>query len=75
MCFDEKKRQPGSPVYLLDQGDSTTKRLDWTALSATLDRFEQEAGQFFQLCVTDHFHQAHGTQSRLVRQMRFQRLA
>ncbi len=27
---------------------------------ATLDRFEQEAGQVFQLCVTGHFHQAMG---------------
>lgn len=58
MCFDDNKRQPGSPAYLLDQGYVTTQHLDWTALPATLDRFEQEAGQFFQPCVTDHFHQA-----------------
>jgi hypothetical protein len=58
MCFDDKNRQPGSPAYLLDQGYFTTQRLDWTALTATLDRFEQEAGQFSQLCLTDHFHQA-----------------
>ena len=44
MCFDDKNRQPGSPAYLLDQGYFTTQRLDWTALTVTLDRFEQEAG-------------------------------
>lgn len=50
--------QPGQPAYLLDQDYFTTEQLNWTALSSTLDRFEQEAGQFFRLCVTDQFHQA-----------------
>jgi uncharacterized protein (TIGR04255 family) len=50
--------QPGVPAYLLDQDYFTTQQLEWTALSSTLDCFEQEAGQFFRLCVTDQFHQA-----------------
>lgn len=50
--------QPGGPAYLLDQDYFTTQQLDWTTLSSTLDRFEQEAGRFFRLCVTDQFHQA-----------------
>jgi len=58
MCFEDKTRQPGSPAYLLDQDDFTTQRLEWVGVFSTLDRFEQEAGQFSQLCVTDHFHQA-----------------
>jgi uncharacterized protein (TIGR04255 family) len=50
--------QPGEPAYLLDQDYFTTQQLEWAALMATLDRFEQEAGQFFRLCVSDHLHQA-----------------
>lgn len=50
--------QPGVPAYLLDQDYFTTQRLEWADLLSTLDRFEQEAGQFFRLCVTDQFHQA-----------------
>jgi uncharacterized protein (TIGR04255 family) len=50
--------QPGEPAYLLDQDYFTTQQQEWAGVFSTLDRFEQEAGQFFQLCVTDHFHQA-----------------
>jgi uncharacterized protein (TIGR04255 family) len=50
--------QPGEPAYLLDQDYFTTQQLDWADVFSTLDRFEQEAGQFFRLCVTDQFHQA-----------------
>lgn len=50
--------QPGEPAYLLDQDYFTTQRVEWTGVLSTLDRFDQEAGQFFRLCVTDHFHQA-----------------
>lgn len=50
--------QPGEPAYLLDQDYFTTQRLEWAALMAVLDRFEQEAGQFFRLCVSDQLHQA-----------------
>ncbi len=58
MCFEDKTRQPGSQAYWPDQGCFTTQRLEWAGVFSTLDRLEQEAGQFFQLCVTDHFHQA-----------------
>lgn len=50
--------QSGVPAYLLDQDYFTTQRLEWASVLSTLDRFEQEAGQFFRLCVTDQFHQA-----------------
>jgi uncharacterized protein (TIGR04255 family) len=50
--------QPGEPAYLLDQDYFTTQQQDWTGVFSTLNRFEQEAGQFFRLCVTDQFHQA-----------------
>lgn len=50
--------QPGEPSYLLDQDYFTTQRGEWSALMATLDQFEQEAGRFFRLCVTDQLHQA-----------------
>ena len=50
--------QPGEPAYLLDQDYFTTQQQDWAGVFSILDRFEQEAGQFFQLCVTDQFHQA-----------------
>jgi uncharacterized protein (TIGR04255 family) len=50
--------QPGEPAYLLDQDYFTTQQQDWTGVFPTLNRFEQEAGQFFRLCVTDQFHQA-----------------
>jgi hypothetical protein len=30
----------------------------WAPLMATLDRFGQEVGQFFRLCLTDLLHQA-----------------
>jgi uncharacterized protein (TIGR04255 family) len=49
--------QPGEPAYLLDQDYFTTQRLEWAGVFSALDRFEQEAGQFFRLCVTDQFHQ------------------
>ncbi|MBL8051925.1 MAG: hypothetical protein JNK03_01025, partial [Nitrospira sp.] len=52
----KQANQPGTPAYLLDQDYFTTQRVEWDTLMATLDRFEQEAGQFFQLCVTDQFH-------------------
>jgi uncharacterized protein (TIGR04255 family) len=54
----KQANQPGTPAYLLDQDYFTTQRVEWDTLMAMLDRFEQEAGQFFQLCVTDQFHQA-----------------
>lgn len=50
--------QPSVPAYLLDQDYFTTERVEWAAVLSTFDRFEQEAGQFFRLCVTDQFHQA-----------------
>ncbi len=50
--------QPGVPAYLLDQDYFTTQQVEWSGVRATLDRFEQEAGEFFQLCVTNQFHQA-----------------
>ncbi|MFZ3012899.1 MAG: TIGR04255 family protein [Nitrospira sp.] len=50
--------QAGEPAYLLDQDYFTTQRLEWTDVRSTLDQFEQEAGRFFRLCVTDHFRQA-----------------
>ena len=50
--------QPGTPAYLLDQDYFTTQRVEWTDVLSTLNRFEQEAGQFFRLCVTDQFQQA-----------------
>ena len=50
--------QPGEPAYLLDQDYFTTQQLEWADLPSTVDRFEQEAGQFFRLCVTDQLHQA-----------------
>lgn len=54
----KQANQPGEPAYLLDQDYFTTQRLEWTGVLSTLDRFEQEAGQFFRLCVTDQLHQA-----------------
>jgi hypothetical protein len=56
--LDIPANQPGEPAYLLDQEYFTTQRLEWTTLMTTLDRLEQETGQFFRLCVTDQFHQA-----------------
>jgi len=53
-----RANQPGEPAYLLDQDYFTTQRLEWGTVFSPLDRFEQEAGQFFRLCVTDQFHQA-----------------
>ncbi len=50
--------QPGEPAYLLDQDYFTTQQSEWGAVLSTLDRFEQEAGQFFGLCVTDQLHEA-----------------
>ena len=50
--------QPVEPAYLLDQDYLTTQRLEWAGVLSTLDGFEQEAGRFFRLCVTDQFHQA-----------------
>lgn len=50
--------QPGEPAYLLDQDYFTTQRVEWTDMLSTLDHFEQEAEQFFRICVTDQFHQA-----------------
>ena len=50
--------QRGEPAYLLDQDYFTTQRIEWTALQATLDRFEQEAGQFFRQCVSEQLHAA-----------------
>ncbi len=50
--------QPGEPAYLLDQDYFTTQQLEWAGVFSTLDRFEQEAGKFFRLCVTDQLHQA-----------------
>lgn len=50
--------QPGTPAYLLDQDYFTTQRVEWKNVLSTLDRFEQEAGQSFRLCVTDRLHQA-----------------
>jgi len=50
--------QAGEPAYLLDQDYFTIQRLEWAGVLSTLDRFEQEAGQFFRLCVTDQLHQA-----------------
>ncbi len=50
--------QLGVPAYLLDQDYFTTQQVEWADVRSTLDRFEQEAGQFFRLCVTDQFHQA-----------------
>lgn len=49
---------PGEPAYLLDQEYFTTQQQEWADVLSVLDRFEQEAGQFFKLCVTDQFHQA-----------------
>ncbi|HMS83315.1 MAG TPA: TIGR04255 family protein [Nitrospira sp.] len=54
----KQAHQPGVPAYLLDQDYFTTQQLAWSDLFSTLDRFEQEARQFFRLCVTDQFHQA-----------------
>ncbi|MBH0204114.1 MAG: TIGR04255 family protein [Nitrospira sp.] len=53
-----RANQPEEPAYLLNQDYFTTQRLEWAEVFSTLDRFEQEAGQFFRLCVTDQFHQA-----------------
>jgi uncharacterized protein (TIGR04255 family) len=50
--------QPGEPAYLLNQDYFTTQQQEWADIFSTLDRFEEGAGQFFQLCVTDHFRQA-----------------
>lgn len=50
--------QSGEPAYLLDQDYFTTQRIEWNALMATLEQFEQEAGRFFRLCVSDQLHQA-----------------
>ena len=50
--------QPGEPAYLLDQDYFTTQQLEWAGVFSTLDYFEQEAGKFFRLCVTDQLHQA-----------------
>jgi uncharacterized protein (TIGR04255 family) len=50
--------RPGEPAYLLDQDYFTTQRIEWTTVMAILDQFEQEAGQFFRLCVSDHLRQA-----------------
>lgn len=46
--------QPGEPAYLLDQDYFTTQRVEWDTLMGTVEQFEQEAGRFFRLCVTDH---------------------
>lgn len=54
----DQPNQPGQPAYLLDQDYFTTQQLDWAGVISTLDRFEQEAGQFFRLCVTDQLQQA-----------------
>lgn len=54
----KQANQPGESAYLLDQDYFTTQRVEWDTLMPTLGRFEQEAGQFFRLCVTDQFHQA-----------------
>lgn len=48
----------GEPAYLLDQDYFTTQRVEWAALQDTLGRFEQEAGQFFRLCVSEQLHEA-----------------
>lgn len=48
----------GEPAYLLDQDYFTTQRIEWTALQTTLERFEQEAGQFFRQCVSEQLHEA-----------------
>ncbi|MCC6967644.1 MAG: TIGR04255 family protein [Nitrospira sp.] len=48
----------GEPAYLLDQDYFTTQQLEWSSLMTTLEQFEQEAGQFFRLCVSDRLHQA-----------------
>ncbi len=53
-----RANQPGEPAYLLDQDYFTTQRVEWSALMATVEQFEQEAGRFFRLCVTDRLHQA-----------------
>lgn len=37
-----------------------THLVEWSALVATLEQVEHEAGRFFRLCITDHFHQAMG---------------
>ncbi|MDH4244314.1 MAG: TIGR04255 family protein [Nitrospira sp.] len=50
--------QPGEPSYLLDQDYFTTQQLEWAGVFSRLDRFEQEAGRFFRLCVTNQMHQA-----------------
>jgi len=54
----KQANQPGTPAYLLDQDYFTTQRREWTDVLPKLDRFEQKAGQFFRLCVTDRLHQA-----------------
>lgn len=54
----KQANQPGEPAYLLDLDYFTTQRVEWNDVLSTLDRFEQEAGQFFRLCVTEQFHQA-----------------
>jgi hypothetical protein len=56
MCFEDKRRQPGSPASLLDQNDFTTQRVEWNALMAIREQFEQETGRCFRLCVTDQRH-------------------
>ena len=61
---DERRAdQAGEPAYLLDQDYFTTQRLNWADIRSTLDQFEQEAGQFFRLCVTDQLHHAMATKA------------
>jgi len=55
---DDKKWHLGEAAYLLHEGYFTTQQQEWAGVISTLDPFEQEAGEFFPLCVTDHFHQA-----------------
>lgn len=54
----KQANQTGEPAYLLDQEYFTTHQVEWTEVSSTVERFAQEAGRFFQLCVTDRFQQA-----------------
>jgi hypothetical protein len=49
---------PGESAYRLDEGYFMTEPVEWAPLMATLDRFGQEVGQFFRLCLTDLLHQA-----------------
>jgi hypothetical protein len=53
-----KANQLGESAYRFDEGYFMTERVEWAPLMATLDRFGQEVGQFFRLCLTDHLHQA-----------------